>query len=304
MPNSITYTALSNVLPAQRLAMYAKVFATSNPVELHGAYIWSVKAAASLHPLLSALEVALRNSIHISATQAISPDWYDQLKTRVRSGWKTAQRDNSNITWHRNQISDIKRKLSGKTPSKGLTVHDLLVAKMDFGFWDNLLRECFSINGDNKAIWPQCIPTVFPNLPKGGGHTNATIQQEISLLRELRNDIAHHSPIWKHQSVNNFHDAISFLNQKIDKILEVIGWLSLEKIDLINVHMLEAEARRVISVEYLLLCQRKNLHKLETPCNKMKKEFRSKLKGLNKNEFELIKTKDGTLYIMTKITNT
>lgn len=72
------------------------------------------------------------------------------------------------------------RKTSIKMPPKGLTRHDLLVAKMDFGFWDNLLRECFSINGDKHALWPQCIPTIFPNLPKG--HTNASIQREISSL--------------------------------------------------------------------------------------------------------------------------
>ncbi|WP_447078894.1 Abi family protein [Shewanella algae] len=303
MPNSITYTSLSNVLPHQRLAMYERVFSTSTPVELHGAYIWSVKAATCLHPLLSALEVALRNSIHTTATNKIGADWYDKLATRKRKNWRAEQRDKSNIAWHKQHVADVKKKISGKTPPKGLTVHDLLVAKMDFGFWDNLLRECFSKNGDKNALWPQCIPSVFPNLPKGQGLTNAKIQQEISILRALRNDIAHHSPIWKHNSVHDTQSAIDFINNKIDKILEVIGWLSSEKVDWIEVHMLRSEARRIVSKEYLYLCQRKNLDEIQQSYSTYKRTLRTKLKAQDKEKFDLIKTGNGALYMVTKITS-
>lgn len=118
MPKTITYAALSNVLPHQRLSMYEKVFNTSDPIELHGAYIWSVKAAASIHPLLGALEVALRNSIHNSATQTISTDWYDKISTNVRKSWKTGKRDKNNISWHVIEIAKIKKKLSRKNHLK------------------------------------------------------------------------------------------------------------------------------------------------------------------------------------------
>ncbi|WP_457802787.1 hypothetical protein [Vibrio cholerae] len=303
MPNTITYTTLTNVLPHQRLSMYEKVFKTTTPVELHGAYIWSVKVAASIHPLLSALEVALRNSIHISATNAICPDWYDKINTKIRKSWKVGKRDQGNINWHKSQIADVKKKLARKTqtPPKGLTMHDLLVAKMDFGFWDNLLRECFSINGDKKALWPQCIPMVFPYLPKG--QTNATIQVEISALRELRNDIAHNSPIWKHKTVTDTQSAIAHINQQIDKILEIISWLSSEKVDWLEVHMLQSEAKRIASTEYLLLCQRKDMTNLTTPYSRYKRDFRSRLKQLKKNEFDIVDTLNGELYMLTKVTS-
>lgn len=303
MPNTITYTALANVIPHQRLSMYEKVFKTTNSVELHGAYVWSVKVAANIHPLLSALEVALRNSIHISATQAISTDWYDKISTKERKSWKAGKRDHNNIKWHRAQVADIKKKIARKiqTAPKGLTMHDLLVAKMDFGFWDNLLRECFSINGDKKALWPQCMPLVFPNLPKG--KTNASVQLEISALRELRNDIAHNSPIWKHKSVTDQQSAISYINNQIDKIIEIIKWLSSEKVDWLEVHMLQAEAKRVASKNYLRLCQRKEMSELTDPFSRYKREFRSQLKQLDKDEFDLINTQNGDLYMVTKVTS-
>ncbi|KZM43100.1 hypothetical protein OA92_10110 [Marinomonas sp. SBI22] len=301
MPSTISYTALSTVLPSQRLSTYKKVFQTRTPVELHGAYIWSVKVAASLQPLLSTLEVALRNAIHNSATKTIAPDWYDKLHTKKRKSWKLEKRDQDNINWHKSEIVRVKKKLGKKSTPKGLTRHDLLVAKMDFGFWDNLLRECFSINGNNQALWPQCIPMVFPNLPKG--QTNSTIQHHISSLREVRNDIAHNSPIWKHKSVVDQQSAIKYINQKIDKIIEVTRWLSSEKVNWLDVHSLLSDARRVSSMSYLLLCQRKEMHELAEPYNHYKRALRSRLKQLNNDSFNIIEKANGDLFMVTKVTS-
>lgn len=103
--------------------MYEKVFATTSPVELHGAYIWSVKAAASIQPLLSTLEVALRNSIHNSATNLIAADWYDKLNTKQRKSWKVAQRDKNNIIWHKSEVARVKKKLAQKKPPDAFGIH-------------------------------------------------------------------------------------------------------------------------------------------------------------------------------------
>lgn len=299
MPNTITYTNLANVLPEERLLMYQKVFGTQNAIELHGAYIWSVKVAACMHPLLSALEVALRNSIHISASKIIGANWYDVLKTNVRKSWSSKNRDINNITWHNNEIARVKNKIKNKTPPKGLTIHDLLVAKMDFGFWDNLLRQCFSCNGDKSALWPQCMPDVFPNIPKG--YTNSSVQKEVSLLRDMRNDIAHNSPIWKNRAVTDTNSAVRYINSMIDKILEIISWLSTEKVNWLEVHMLKAEAQRIASKEYLLLCQRKDIRDITRPYTLYKRELRRKLKKLRKDEFDIIELNGSKLYMVTKI---
>ncbi len=298
MPHTITYEALTNVIPNQRLSIYEKVFKTTDPVELHGAYIWSVKVAACIFPLLSSLEVALRNSIHISATKAISIDWYDKIETRTRKKWNTAKRDANNIKWHESEINRIKKKLLKKTPPKGLNMHDLLVAKMDFGFWDNLLRECFSINGNQKALWPQCTPTVFPNLPDG--YTNSLVQRKITVLRDLRNDIAHHSPVWKNKNVVDEQGALKYIEHIIDEILMIIQWLSKEKVNWLEVHMLEAEARRIASKEYLQLYQRKEMDELKEKYSCYKRQLRSKVKMLDKNEFNIFSTFNDDLYMVTK----
>lgn len=297
MPNTITYTSLSNVIPPQRLLMFEKVFQTTDPIEVHGAYIWTVKAAASLLPLLSTLEISLRNAIHSTATKNIGDNWYDILATKVRKTFKLQRHDQNNIAWHFGEVSRIKNKL--KTPPRGLTTHDLLVAKMDFGFWDNLLRECFSKNNYSNALWPKYLNDVFPNLPNG--HTNATIQVEVSALRDLRNDISHHSPIWKKPHVVDETTAITYINAQIDKIIEIISWLSKDAVNWIEVHMLQAEARRIATKEFLYLCQRKNMQSMEIKCSTFKREITSKLRVLDKDAFTLINHNEKCLYMLSKI---
>ena len=252
MPNNIQYHNLAQVIPPQRLDMFKRMFDTSGDLELYGAYLWSIKAAAALAPLIGLLEVALRNSIHFSATKAIGDNWYEVLATRTRSGWELNKIDKRNIHWHQDEVIRVKRKIKRKTPPANLTKHDQLIAKMDFGFWINLLRACFFDNSNPKALWPQCIPTVFPSLT--AGHTHTTIYKKIEPLRELRNDIAHNAPVWKHSTVRNLADAMLYLNKQIDEVLEILGWLSEEKVNWIEVHMLVAEAKRVLSMDFLHLC--------------------------------------------------
>lgn len=143
------------------------------------------------------------------------------------------------------------------------------------------------------------MPIVFPYLPKG--HTNATVQVEISSLRELRNDIAHNSPIWKHKSVIDEQTAIIYLNSQIDKIINIINWLSSEKVDWLEVHMLQSEAKRIASREYLMMCQRKNISDLQNTFYGYKRSFRTKLKKLNKDKFDIVHVSNGDLYMVTKV---
>lgn len=75
------------------------------------------------------------------------------------------------------------------------------------------------------------------------------------------------------------------------------------KVDSLEVHMLQAEAKRVASKNYLLLCQRKEMSELTDPFSRYKREFRSQLKQLDKDEFDLINTQNGDLYMVTKVTS-
>ena len=130
--------------------------------------------------------------------------------------------------------------------------------------------------------------------------TNATVQSEISKLRDLRNDIAHNSPVWKVRSVIDEQSAILYLNQQIDKIIEVIGWLSTDKVNWIQVHMLQAEAKRIATKEYLYLCQRKNINPVSF--SRFKRDLRKQFKNLNADNFTIVNTNSDSLFMLIKMT--
>ena len=86
------------------------------------------------------------------------------------------------------------------------------------------------------------------------------------------------------------------------KIIQIINWLSVEKVDWLEVHMLQSEARRVASKKYLLLCQRKEMSELTKPYSRYKRDSRSRLKHLDKDGFDIVDTLNDGLYMVTKIT--
>lgn len=157
------------------------------------------------------------------------------------------------------------------------------------------------MNGNSLALWPQCTPLVFPHLPKG--HTNATIQKEITSIRELRNNIAHHSPAWKGKSVTDQGSAITYVNEQIDQVMKIIGWLSQEKVNWLEIHMLQAEARRIASQKYLLLCQRKEVDSFSQPFSRYQPNFQRYLKSIAANEFDVVNAGQDGLFMLTKVTS-
>ncbi len=297
MPQSISYPDLAKVLPLHRQTQFREFLHTDDPVKRYGGYIWTLRIAASIHPLISTLEITLRNAIHQAATQAIGDNWYEKLATRTRKSWKTKDKDARNIAWHLSKMTEKKLKISRKYHAKKHNIHDLIISACEFGIWVNLFGECFIVNGNKSSLWPQCIQSVFPNLPKGKSIQD--IQKELSELKELRNNIAHHSLLWSGTPINHTTDAITYVNEQIDRIIALTSWLSTSKIQLLDVHMLIAEARRVATSEYLSLCQRQAIDEMSTPPSQFNRSLNQCMKSTDSYSFTLIKHKK-SLWMMTR----
>lgn len=63
------YKNYVQTLSSPRSHLYKVVFKTQNDSELCGAVLWSQAVAASLHPLITAFEVTLRNRIHVTLSR-------------------------------------------------------------------------------------------------------------------------------------------------------------------------------------------------------------------------------------------
>jgi hypothetical protein len=54
-----------------RLSSYSRYLGTSSAVEAYGAYMWSAAVSAAFTPLVQAVEIGLRNSLHDALSASI-----------------------------------------------------------------------------------------------------------------------------------------------------------------------------------------------------------------------------------------
>lgn len=92
----------------------------------------------------------------------------------------------------------------------------------------------------DRLLWPALTSHVFPNAP--AGYTRKDICKAFFQIKELRNRLSHHEAVWKfHQRnpvtgktdyskpVYGTQASCSLLRKHYDDIIEMIGWMSIER---------------------------------------------------------------------------
>lgn len=165
-------------------------------------YLWNMALCESLYPALQCLEVTLRNSIHDSATMAFgNPQWYESV---------LVERERVHIVRARTRLES-----QGKAPGT-----DDIVAALSLGFWVNLFYRSYE-----QKLWPRLLSEVFPHLSPGL-RTRQNISRRLSPIRDLRNRVFHHEPIWYWQNLEERHfeilEAIGWINPEVRNVVQVI----------------------------------------------------------------------------------
>lgn len=174
---------LESVLSKPRLDSYRSYWRV-NADGAVGLYMWNGEVCAELSKLLHFFEVALRNSAHRalslnqSAGASNSVAWWDAL-------WPQLSVDTQ---------SKIQALRVRARPSP-----DELVSRLSFGFWPNLLNWMAK---QRTGLMPAVLPGHALSLPGAqlGWHDRrcrAEALQPFFELKDLRNRIAHHEPVWK-----------------------------------------------------------------------------------------------------------
>jgi hypothetical protein len=186
---------LLQVLSAERLNAYrGRLAPTASDREVLGRYAWNMSLSESLYPSLQILEIALRNTIHRAASAEYGQaNWFDL----------------ANVLQHhheRDAISKAKATLSQQ--NKPLDA-SRIVAEVNFGFWTSLLDRRYE-----QTLWPRLLKPAFPHMPRQL-RTRANLSKQFHRVRQLRNRVFHHEPIW------HWHD----LAQQHNEILKAIFWI-------------------------------------------------------------------------------
>ena len=174
-------------LSPERLKPYYVQARGSDWVAFH-LYVRNSELSASLYKVIQALEVGLRNLVHVKMTQALgTEEWWDRLPL------------------HEAEMNDIAEAKQNITSRIRQIRPGRIVAELGFGFWVKLFA-----NSYEKQLW---VPYLSRRLP--AKLSRKALHDRLTNLKELRNRIAHHETLIKRNNDQDYQD-----------LLETIGWMS------------------------------------------------------------------------------
>jgi hypothetical protein len=168
-------------------------------------YKYNLALSEALYPTLSLLEVALRNQIDKALTQSSTADWLSE----EWSGWVRTPGMKKKGLPNPEKESILKAKQS-LFRNSGDWSYGKLIAELNFGFWVGMFKSYYHTSLWNKKSKPLTI--AFPN---SASLSPKAVYTTLDTIRQLRNRVAHHEPIFDSPKLYENHE----------KIMLVICWL-------------------------------------------------------------------------------
>ncbi|MFP1132396.1 hypothetical protein [Asticcacaulis sp. W401b] len=185
--------SLPSVLSAPRFATYlaAKGGDKRHALEL---YQWNLELSAAFFVPLQICEVSVRNAILKAIETVYGANW------PWERGFEITLRDPKKAYSPRRDLQNLRH-----LPTSGK-----IVAELKFAFWEKMLT-----NGHDADLWNTYLFASFPHADQTSTVQSIRAQGHNSLfkIRELRNRIAHHEPIFSRN-----------IQQEYDRIREIIAW--------------------------------------------------------------------------------
>jgi hypothetical protein len=170
--------AIKNALSAARVATYEAATTAAPP--LSGAlalYAWNSQVSAAMLSPLHMCEVVIRNAISDALTAEYGDRW----------PWNSAFEGSLPTRGKFNMRAHLQEKRKGKlTTGK-------VIPELSFMFWEKMFTGRFDFQ-----IWNKHLTNVMPYLNSSWNTQVARgrINKDLNKIRELRNRIAHHEPIF------------------------------------------------------------------------------------------------------------
>jgi hypothetical protein len=174
-------------------------------------YEENVLISQAFYPVLSILEITLRNSIDT------------MIKTKFGENWIEQELNQNTILYEYdfNSLKEAYEKTKQSYKNECFT-YGKVIAGLSFGFWVNLCSKKY-----NVPIWTKqgCFRGVFVYYPKTKQEQIHEIASKLTSIKKLRNKIFHYEPILKHKE--------KILN-KYNEMLEILSYLPKDDSDILN----------------------------------------------------------------------
>lgn len=196
--------SIESLLSDERVEPYLK-FHDNNFERAIEHYKANIEISEAFYPMISILEVALRNKIDYQLKRKFGEEnWFDNSDfINIVSGYQ--------ITI----ISETKRKIL--TEKKQIS-HGRIIAELSFGFWTSLFDSKFE-----STLW-KSLRLAFPNCPKTI-RKRKTMSAKFNGIRKLRNRIFHHESIaWDMDVLKNYEKELCEGINWLDR--DLLKWVS------------------------------------------------------------------------------
>ncbi len=148
-------------------------------------YSWNILLAEAMVPMLSVLEIALRNALHRHLVQRYA-----------REDWWQIWDGNPCFTKLLRSVDEVCSKLASRREK---ATPDKIIAELTFGFWSSLFDAQYQ-----DELWKD-LRLAFPWCPKHQ-RQRRTISAALNQVRDLRNRVFHHEPLlWLVPDLRNQH---------------------------------------------------------------------------------------------------
>lgn len=220
----ITYRVLVKSLSRNRLAGYS-LDTDADSSDAIARYLWNLQIVAAFSPILNTLEVAFRNAIFEVGAETTEG-------RRLRTGRVPCWLDATPSILQEQEAQHVHEAITrlGRSTRRHTPGH--LVSQLGFGFWIRLCDSPYEHGNTNgPAIWPAAAKR-FPNCPRAE-RSRAQIRHAFNEIREFRNIVAHHQPVWD-KPVLALHS----------RAIELIGWMN-ARLGLVTAH--HSQVPRIVS---------------------------------------------------------
>lgn len=181
-------------LTLHRLSKYLRA-TDNNPQQALRLYVLNARVSAAVMIDLHYIEIALHNRFDRELAAKFGPEWFNN------SNYLSLLDDGAHNILIRAHRQAIKHWPKGETLPRGK-----LIAELTFGFWLRLIAS----NLEHK-LWVPCLHRAFAHRPPP---KRAQFKGELERLRQLRNRVAHHEPIF-HLDLLDAHRRILEVSETI-----------------------------------------------------------------------------------------
>lgn len=219
MPSPLSPADVAAIARALSVPRFGRYLAEKggNAADALALYDWNARvSAAFLHPL-HVFEVTLRNGVAAAIEAEHGRDWH--LAPLFLGSLPGVNKRAGIVFGPRKELLDtvakVEREMLRRLPPRASrpvkAPAGKVVAELKFSFWSAMLTA-----RHDKAIWSKHFPTGFPGAPAtgpGGIPRRRRLHEEAEAVREFRNRIAHHEPVFTRD-----------LRAEYARILRVVRW--------------------------------------------------------------------------------